>query len=281
VTNRHAIYKGGVMPKKPGAYYRPDNLDEALQYLSKPDTAPLAGGTELLAQEDGVSLTAIVDLQDLGLDQISLEDNRLRIEAMVTLDELDRFLTKEMGTDATTPLLQKAIHQAGPNTYRNSATLGGVCASRLSDSELLAALLVLETDLVYRVPAISMISLGEYLQSDGQLQGLITEILIPWKDGQGASARVARTPKDYPIVSITTWQPAAGTTRLAATGLGTRPFRLATAESELLEGQDETSVAAAANAARDATLHPGDFRGDAGYRAEMAAVLTRRVLSEL
>jgi CO/xanthine dehydrogenase FAD-binding subunit len=27
-----------------------------------------------------------------------------------------------------------------------------------------------------------------------------------------------------------------------------------------------------------ATDHPGDFRGDAAYRAEMVAVLTRRVL---
>jgi CO/xanthine dehydrogenase FAD-binding subunit len=38
------------------------------------------------------------------------------------------------------------------------------------------------------------------------------------------------------------------------------------------------AIAAAAEAARAATTHPGDFRGDAAYRAEMAAVLTRRVL---
>ncbi len=269
------------MPKKPDTYYRPDNLDEALKHLSQPDTAALAGGTELLAQEGGVSLAAVVDLQELGLDQISFEDNHLRVGAMVTLDGLDRFLAGELGTAAATPLLQKAIHQAGPNTYRNAATLGGVCASRLPDSELLAALLVLETDLGYRAPAINLISLDEYLQADEQPRGLITEIVIPWVNGQGASSRVARTPKDYPIVSITTWKPAAETPRLAASGLGLRPLRLTAAESELLGERDETSIAAAADAARDANVHPGDFRGDAGYRAEMAAVLTRRVLSEL
>jgi CO/xanthine dehydrogenase FAD-binding subunit len=269
------------MPKKPGAYFRPDNLDEALHYLSQPDTAPLAGGTELLAQEEGVSLTAVVDLQDLGLDQISLDGSSLRVGAMVTLDGLDQFLQKELGKAAATPLLQKAVHQAGPNTYRNAATLGGVCASRLPDSELLAALLVLETDIIWRAPAISTVSLGEYLQTGGQAQGLITEIVVSWSDGQGASARVARTPKDYPIVSITAWQTAAGITHLAATGLGACPFRLISAETELRVGRDEKSIAASANAARDANVHPGDFRGDAGYRADMAAVLTRRVLSEL
>jgi probable selenate reductase FAD-binding subunit len=269
------------MPKKPGAYYRPDDLDEALKYLSQPDTAPLAGGTELLAQEDGVSQTAIVDLQDLGLNQISFDNNRLRVGAMVTLDRLDRFLAKELGTAAATALLQKAIRQAGPNTYRNAATLGGVCASRLADSELLAALLVLETGLVYRAPTVSMISLGEFLQADGQATGLITEIVIPWADGKGASARVARTPKDYAIVSVTSWQPASSSPRLAATGLGPRPFRLTAVESELQMGLDEKAIAAASGAAGDANVHPGDFRGSAGYRAEMAGVLTRRVLSEL
>ena len=36
-----------------------------------------------------------------------------------------------------------------------------------------------------------------------------------------------------------------------------------------------------ANAAAAASSHPGDFRGDAAYRADMAAVLTRRVLMQL
>ena len=73
------------MPKKPGAYYRPENLDEALKVLSQPDTAPLAGGTELLAKEAGVNLAAVVDLQDLGLGPIDVEAGQLRIGSMVTL----------------------------------------------------------------------------------------------------------------------------------------------------------------------------------------------------
>ncbi|MCZ7672864.1 MAG: hypothetical protein M5U34_39945 [Chloroflexi bacterium] len=33
-------------------------------------------------------------------------------------------------------------------------------------------------------------------------------------------------------------------------------------------------------AAKTACTHPGDFRGGAAYRADMAAVLTRRVLND-
>ncbi|GJM42043.1 MAG: hypothetical protein DHS20C20_23250 [Ardenticatenaceae bacterium] len=87
---------------------------------------------------------------------------------------------------------------------------------------------------------------------------------------------MARTPADYPIVSITGWQQSDGFVRLAATGLGKRPFRLTNAEQAT-----QTSIEAAASAAAAANSHPGDFRGDTTYRAEMAAVLTRRTLSQL
>ena len=33
---------------------------------------------------------------------------------------------------------------------------------------------------------------------------------IPWTKGQGAAERVARTPADYPIVSVVAWLPAGG-----------------------------------------------------------------------
>jgi CO/xanthine dehydrogenase FAD-binding subunit len=43
----------------------------------------------------------------------------------------------------------------------------------------------------------------------------------------------------------------------------------------------EANIEAAAQTARNSAVHPGDFRGDAAYRAEMAAVLTRRVLEQV
>lgn len=269
------------MPKKPGAYYRPMNLDEALRYLSQPNSAPLAGGTKLLAKEEGLSLAAVVDLQDLGLNQIMLKADNLNVGAMVPLAALDEHLSRELGAAPAASLLRHAISLAGPNTYRNAATLGGICASRLPDSELLSALLAMDAALVFQGQAIETTSLEDYLDADEPAPGLITEILVPWADGRGASERVARTPKDYPIVSVAAWKPDEGPVRLAATGLGARPRRLPAAEAALQAGIDESAVDAAAAAASAANAHPGDFRGDAAYRAEMAGVLVRRVLNEI
>ncbi len=267
------------MPQKPGTFYRPNDLDEALGLLQKPDVVPLAGGTLLLASEAGLDVAAVVDLQDLGLDTIEGDAGGSLISgAMVTLTDLAQEIER-LGDAAS--LVGKAVRQAGPNTYRNAATVGGVAAARLPDSELLAALQVLDATLIVHQPAESSVGIVDYLLPEDKPAGLITSIVIPASSGKGHSERVARTPADYPIVSVTGWLPDGGGVRLAATGIGPRPQRLTAAEIAASDELSETTIDAAADAAQAAASHPGDFRGDAAYRAEMAAVLTRRVLQTL
>ncbi len=266
------------MPQKPENYYRPKSLEEALALLDRPGMKPLAGGSQLLAAEEGVSAVGVVDLQALGLNEINHHAERIQVGAMVTLAALSTYLAQEATEAGATKLLQQAIQQAGPNTFRHAATLGGIVAGRVADSELLAALLVLDASVTYHAPDITHMALDAYLAAGERPFGLITHISIPWQPGQGNSVRVARTPADTPIVSVTAWQPENGAFRLAGTGIGKRPLRLAVAESELKSGVDTNSIEKAANAASAANTHPGDFRGDAVYRAEMATVLTRRAL---
>jgi CO/xanthine dehydrogenase FAD-binding subunit len=274
------------MSRQPDNYYRPETLTEALQLLARPETVPLGGGTKLLTGEAGTPLAGVVDLQALGLNQVQIREDKnnrqhLVIGATTRLAALSEFLTQHLHENAVTPLLQKTIRQAGPNTYRHAATFGGCIASRLPDSELLAALLVLATELTLQATEPTTLSLGSYLEPDAQPSGLITEITLPVTKGKGNNHRVARTPADTPIVSVTGWQPLAGGIRLAATGIGKRPCRLTEAESLLVNDLTDATITAAATAAKAACHHPGDFRGDADYRADMTAVLTRRALTDL
>jgi CO/xanthine dehydrogenase FAD-binding subunit len=257
---------------KPSTYYRPKTIEEALQLLNQPGTAVLAGGTKLLAGD--ITAEAVVDLQELGLDQLHIEDGKLHVGAMGRLVDWAAFLAENSTPNSPGPLLQKAIHQAGPNTYRNAATAGGTVAARLADSELLAAMLVLDATLLLLTPDTEEVSLAEYLGAEERPKSLITEVRLSWESGRGESERVARTPADYPIVSVTGWQPAGQHPYLAATGIDKRPIRLTESEALLAAGETDRAIEAAARR----TLHPGDFRGDTSYRTEMAALLTRRLL---
>ena len=272
------------MPKRPTGYYRPKNLGEAFELLARPDTVPLAGGTDLLTRDVDA---AVVDLQDLGLDTIEFDKERLTVGSMTRLADLKKALSGLIPVDEhdgplTGPeILSRAIHQAGTNTYRNSATLGGIIASRLPDSELIAALLIFESEVTIQGLDDRTVDLSDYLMPVHRPEGLITSISVEWTAGLGSSHRVARTPADYPIVSVTAWEPEDGSIRLAATGIADRPVRLKAAEVEIGHELTEMTIAKAAEAAKAATRHPGDFRGDRSYRSEMAAVLTKRALNDL
>ena len=272
------------MPKRPTGYYRPKDLAEAIELLARPDTVPLAGGTDLLTSDVDA---AVVDLLDLGLDTIDFDKERLIVGSMTRLVGLNQALPGFMPDDKhddplTGPeMLSKAIHQAGANTYRNAATLGGIIASRLPDSELTAVLLIFESELTVLGLDEKIVDLSDYLMPDPRPVGLITSISIEWTSGRGVSHRVARTPADYPIVSVAAWEPVDGSIRLAATGIDAGPIRLKRSEVEISRDLTEITIAKAAEAAKAATRHPGDFRGDTTYRSEMAAVLTRRTLNAL
>jgi carbon-monoxide dehydrogenase medium subunit len=272
------------MPKRPAGYYRPKQLDEALKLLANPDTIPLAGGTKLLA---GDVEAAVVDLQDVGLDRIEKKNDYLHIGAMARLNDAVKNVNGKLFSNRADTrldqegLFQRALLLAGPNTYRNAATFGGVIASRLTDSELLVVMLVFEAELALYSPGESQMSLIEYLALEQKATGLITEVTVGWGAGYGSSHRVARTPADYPIVSVAAWLPEGGTVRLAASGLRDRPYRLENAESSLDGEISDNAIELAAAAAKSSTNHPGDFRGDSSYRADMAAVLLRRALKDI
>lgn len=241
------------MSQQPSAYHRPQSLAEAMGLLAETAVYPLGGGTKLLA---GDVQGAVVDLQDLNLAAVQWGDELLHVGAMVTLTDFAA-AHPDAPTIGPAPLLADAIHRAGANTYRNAATIGGTIASRLADSELLSALLVLEVLVI--IGGQTEVALADYLANE-EMAGLITAVSIPWTDGIGKADRVARTPADYPIVSVVMWQPTGEAARWAGTGMNALPSRL--------------------NVADIICTHPGDFRGDAAYRAEITAVLITRLTNK-
>jgi CO/xanthine dehydrogenase FAD-binding subunit len=256
-------------------YHRPATLAEALRLLREAQTAPLAGGAHLLAAPNK-ALAAVVDLQSLGLRGLHSDGGRLRLGAMTTLAELAEAggLAGNAGS-----LLRDAARRAGPNTYRNAATLGGLAASRPAASELLTALLALEAQVEYAEAPLASRSLADAL-AGSRRQNLIAALTLAWPaEGAGAAHRVGRTPSDSPIVHVTAWAGPNGV-RVAAGGIADRTIRLPQVEQAVAAGLTEATIAAAAKAA-ESVSPPSDFRGSPEYRRAMLGVLLRRALVDL
>jgi CO/xanthine dehydrogenase FAD-binding subunit len=227
-------------------YHRPTTLDEALTLLGRPDTVVLGGGTTLVP---ATRATVVVDLQALGLDDITLDGERAVIGAMVRLADL-------ADADLAPALLRDLARREAPSTIRNVATVGGTVASGDPESELLAGLLVHDAVVHLAGPERTM-ALGDYLAE--RPGGLITAVSVATA-GRGVSTRTGRTPADRPIVMVAARRAGDGTVLVAATGVAATPVLID-------QGSDLEP--------------PPDFRGGADYRRHLAATLTARAVAGL
>jgi len=259
-------------------YFRPTTLDEALTFLSQPDTLPLGGGTllshtsTLRQAQDNASLSAspapdpvsVVDLQALGLNRIHKKGNNLEIGATVTLQQL---LESEHCPEA----LKTALKLEAPLNVRNAATVAGTLVVADGRSTFACALLALDAKLsvISNPPSgtsqSSVISVGEFLPL--RPRGLITLITIPL-NAKFAFEYVARTPSDKPIVCAALAQWTGARARLAVGGWGKSPSL----------AMDGTEAEGLESAARNACREAADDFGSAEYRMDVASTLAKRCL---
>lgn len=241
-------------------YHRPKTLDEALTLLTQPNTVPLGGGT--LLSQPGTDPVSVVDLQLLKLDSLRVNGNELQIGATCTLQTL---FESEHIFDS----LKMALKLEAPLNIRNSATVAGTIVSSEGRSPFVTALLACDLRLETRDSKQSQVtSLSEFLLT--KPKSLITSITLPLNI-KTAFEYVAKTPTDKPIVCTSVAQWNSGRTRLALGGYGKIPL-LAMDGSE--DGGIET-------AARIAYHEANDEWASAEYRAEMAAVLSKRCMENI
>ncbi len=241
------------------AYHRPTTISEAVQLLARPavNTRVIGGGTYAIPHMSDV-VDEVVDLQKIGLTEITTTQHGLNVGAMVTLQTLT--------TDARLPeLLRQTAQQAGPNTLRQAATLGGVVVGANKESELLAALLIFDAQIkVQTSNGSKTVTLTDFLQDvpTALSGGIITTISLTIT-GQTAQARAARTPTDNPIVAAIARREGDGIIQLALCGVANTPVLV-----------HPPNIETAINP-------PADFRGSTKYRRYLAVTLSQRVINKL
>jgi CO/xanthine dehydrogenase FAD-binding subunit len=244
-------------------YHCPDTIEAALALLSRPNpkTVPLAGGTTL-SLEVSANL-AVVDLQKLGLDFITRNNNTLEVGATTALQAL-------VESDLVPDALHNSLQDDNGANIRQKATIGGAVVSSDGRSSFLTGLLALNV-LVVWLPAYEEIPLGDYLalRHTWDASRCIHSFKIPLT-GTLKMESVARSPKDLPIVCVAVCRWSSGRTRVVLGGYGKSPVL----------AMDGPEAAGSAQAAASAYLMAGDAWASAEYRSAVASDLVRRILSE-
>ena len=198
-------------------YHRPQTLEEALIFLSQPNTRVLGGGTVLSHLVNGSF--SVVDLQALGLDTLRRSGNTLEIGGAAKLQTLH-------DSKYASEILKTAIELDTTINLRTMGTVAGTLVTCDGRSPFGVLMLALDAKLSFE-PGQLQVSLGNYfplrttydISRPGQL---IINIEIPL-NVEVAFETIARTPADKPIICAALVQWSSGRNRLTLGGWGPAP----------------------------------------------------------
>ena len=245
-------------------YNRPTSVEEALALLSRKDfqTIPIGGGSAF--RRFLKKPCAVVDLQELNINQINDRGNILEVGATVTLQNL-------LDSTSTSPALDEIIRYEAVYNLRQVASVAGTLVAADGRSPFTTALLALDAALVL-LPDKEVIGLGDFLpiRSDWLQGRLIVSVRFP-KNIKLDYDYVARSPADQPIVSVAVCRWPSGRTRVVLGGFGEAPMLV-------FDGSESSGAEVAA---KNAYSMAKDEWASSDYRQEIASILTARILSRL
>ena len=271
-------------------YTRAGSVDEALRILAADDGAKVIAGGQSLLPLMKLRLAHPGTLVDIGrIDELrgvrTLDDGRLAVGALTTYADLMASPARHYG------VLQDMLPTIGDVQVRNRGTVGGSVAHADPASDLPAALLALDADLVLRSAGGS-----RTVKADGFFEGafatgmrhdeLLTEVILPapLDDAGSAYASLEQPASGYAMVGVAAVLIMGPDRRIAWAGVGVtgvheHAYRAPEVESALV-GSDGSAAAIAAAAAHvtDEVEVNADIHAGREYRAAMAVVYTRRAI---
>lgn len=181
-------------------YHKAKSLKEAYDILNKsPKNSILGGGTWL--KQSSSTLDTLIDLCELGLDQIVETKDTIEIGALVTLREIEtNSAIKDLGQGFVSESLSNILGVG----FRNIATIGGTIVGRYAFSDFITSLLTLDVTLIF-FPK-KELSLEEFINTKGKMTDILTHIVIKKSPGKGFFKKVSGTTLEFAILDIAVYQ---------------------------------------------------------------------------
>jgi carbon-monoxide dehydrogenase medium subunit len=279
------------MKPAPFTYHRAKTVDDALSLLARhPDAKPLAGGQSLIPAMNFrlAQPTVLVDLNGAGeLQGIEpTPDGGLRIGAMTRHAHVERSDVVR----ARAPLLSEAMPHVAHLQIRNRGTIGGSLVHADPSAELPAVMLALDARFQLKsvagergvAAADFFTGLFSTVVGTGEL---LVAIEIPPRHPRSGSSflEVARRHGDYALAGVATELSLDDAGRVARVRLALLSVGEGLGLSKAVDnivGKVVTDELAreTGELVRAEVDPPTDIHGDAAYRRQLAAVLTRRSL---
>ncbi len=254
------------------------------------------GGVEARLLAGGHSLLPLMRLRlarprllvDIGglddLRYVRVEDERVSIGALATHHDL----ASSAQLRAACALLARTAEQIGDPQVRHRGTIGGSVAHADPASDLPAALLALDAEMIVqgtegtRSIAAADFFVGPLMSAlrDGEI---LTEVRVPRTGAAGAYVKFQRRAQDWAIVGVAAAIERDGSAithaRIGLCNMGPTPLRAPGVETALVGADGPGAVATAATRVAELKTPPADQNASADYRRHLAEVMIRRAVA--
>jgi carbon-monoxide dehydrogenase medium subunit len=270
----------------PFAYAKARSLEDAVAQLAahQGEAKLLAGGQSLIATLNMrlSSPSLLVDINDIGLDGISVKNGMVEIGALTRHVTLER--SAEIARHA--PLIALAIPHIAHPAIRNRGTIGGALAYADPAAELPACLVALDGEIDITGPkGKRTVKAGEFFKGLFETalgpHDVLCAVRVPaaGADTRAGFSELARRHGDYAIVGLAAAATASGKgladVWLCYFGVGAMPVRARKAEAALMGGSVDDAVKALD------LDPPDDIQAIGAVKKHLAGVLLRRVAKQL
>ena len=247
-----------------------ESLDDAAALVKKSRRNVILGGGMWLRMTNR-PIQTVIDLSRLGLDKITETEEEVVIGAMVTLRSME---TAACLQELFGGVLPKCVSSIVGVQFRNMATVGASVYGRFGFSDIITALLALDT--YVELHGAGVMPLEEFLAN--RPQGDILVAIHVRKDGRQAAYQTRRAAAtDFGLLDVCLAKKTDGT---YAVSVGARPgvaVRCREAEACLQQGD----VAAARQAVEQNVCYRDNMRASAEYRKALSGVLLQRAWDAL
>ena len=274
-------------------YHRPKQSVEALALLTTYGDGALIvnGGTfihGLVARGLITGVKHIIDINDLKLDYINYDVDKLTIGSTTRFEQLENDL--HIQNEAALGAIKDALAYP-PGQIQNAASVGGCVAASCPFLDLPISLLALRAKArVYSARGERDTNLDNFFVSlfcsNMESNEMLKELVVPIPKMRSASAfeKLETNANDLAILNSAVSMEVSGKiyekiTIFIGGGVGETPVRATSAET-VLKGQTLTQerVSHAAARAKEDVVPLSDHRASAEYRIAMTEVLVRRCL---
>ena len=276
------------------SFLSPTDISTVVQLLQRHEDSALiiAGGTFLHGLASRGLLTgikALIDIQHLGLDTVSVDSAKVTIGATTRLAQLEA--NTAIQQEAWLGAVKDAVTYP-PVQIMNSATVGGSVASACPLFDLPTSFLALDGVVQAHGPEGSRDILLEaffpgLFENSLAAAEFVTAISLPRPPSNSTSAfiKLETNANDLAIVNVAVALAMEGSSLcrqarvFVGGGTGETPVRAGAAEELLAGAQVDDVVISAAAAAAQTDVDPiSDHRASKAYRSAMVKVLTEKAL---